>query len=41
VLLKMLAIVGAPQVLSALMPLATAEGNIKEKAASSKLNDKW
>jgi len=41
VLLKLLAIVGAPLVLSALMPLAKAEGDIKEKAASSTLNDKW
>jgi hypothetical protein len=41
VLLKMQAIVGGPQVLSVLMPLAKAEGEVESKSAASKLNDKW
>jgi hypothetical protein len=41
VLLKMLAIVGGPQVLSVLIPLAKAEGDTETKSASSTLNDKW
>jgi hypothetical protein len=41
VLLKMLAIVGGPQVLSVLMPLAKAEGDTESKSAASELNNKW
>ncbi|KAJ5101214.1 hypothetical protein N7456_007266 [Penicillium angulare] len=41
VILKLLTIVGGPQVLSVLIPLAAAEGDIKSKAASSMLNKKW
>lgn len=40
-LLKLVTVVGAPQVLCALMPLAKAEGNPEEKAAESRLNPKW
>ncbi|KAJ6119149.1 hypothetical protein N7523_003429 [Penicillium sp. IBT 18751x] len=41
VILKLLTIVGGPQVLSVLIPLAVAEGDIKSRAASSKLSEKW
>jgi hypothetical protein len=41
VILKLLAIVGGPQVLSVLIPLAAAEGDVKSRAASSALSDKW
>jgi hypothetical protein len=41
VLLKMLAIVGGPQVLSVLMPLAKAKGETETKSAASTLNNKW
>jgi len=41
VLLKLLTLVGGPQVLSVLMPLAKAQGDTETKAASSELNDKW
>jgi hypothetical protein len=41
VLLKMQAIVGGPQVLSVLMPLAKAEGEVESKSAASRLNNKW
>lgn len=41
ILLKMITLVGAPQALCALMPLAKAEGNLAERSAQSALNDKW
>lgn len=41
VILKLLTIVGGPQVLSVLIPLAVAEGDIKARAASSTLSGKW
>ncbi|EGU77781.1 hypothetical protein FOPG_16551 [Fusarium oxysporum f. sp. conglutinans race 2 54008] len=41
VLLKQLSLVGGPQVLSVLIPLAKAEGDIESKAKSSSLNEKW
>lgn len=41
VMLKLLTIVGGPQVLSVLIPLAAAEGDIKSRAASSELSEKW
>ena len=41
VLLKLLILVGGPQVLSVLMPLAKAQGDVATKSASSELNDKW
>lgn len=40
-LLKLLTIVGGPQVLSALIPLAQAEGHTESKAKSSILSAKW
>lgn len=41
VLLKLLTIVGGPQVLSVLIPLAKAEGDIASKSQSSQLDGKW
>ncbi|KAI7760917.1 hypothetical protein LZL87_008129 [Fusarium oxysporum] len=41
VLLKQLSLVGGPQVLSVLIPLAKAEGDVESKAKSSSLNEKW
>ena len=41
VLLKLLTLVGGPQILSVLMPLAKAQGDTETKAASSELNEKW
>jgi hypothetical protein len=41
VLLKLITLVGAPQVLCVLMPLAKAQGDVESKAASSKLDYKW
>jgi len=41
VLLKMVCLVGAPQVLCALIPLAKAEGQPAEQAGSSTLSEKW
>lgn len=40
-LLKLVTLVGAPQVLCALSPLAKAEGKVEEKAQASTLNPKW
>ncbi|KAM0714044.1 hypothetical protein Q7P37_011008 [Cladosporium fusiforme] len=40
-LLKLISLVGGPQVLSCLIPLAEAEGNVKAKSNASKLNAKW
>jgi hypothetical protein len=41
VLLKQITLIGAPQVLMALTPLAAAEGSPQEKAKESKLTEKW
>lgn len=41
VLLKLLTLVGAPQVLCSLIPLAKAEGNVESESKTSSLNDKW
>lgn len=41
VLLKQLTLVGAPQVLMALTPLAAAEGSPEEKAGTSQRDPKW
>lgn len=41
ILLKQVGLVGAPQVLMALTPLAAAEGSPQEKARESQLTDKW
>lgn len=41
VLIKLLGIVGGPQVLSAFIPLAAAEGDVALKSDSSTLNKKW
>lgn len=40
VCLRLLTLVGAPQMLSALMPLAKAEGDVESKSARSSLNEK-
>lgn len=40
-LLKQVTLVGAPQVLMAITPLAAAEGSPQEKAAESQLSEKW
>lgn len=41
VLLKLVTLVGAPQVLSALIPLAKVEGDPEAKAKDSELSEKW
>lgn len=41
ILLKLITLVGAPQVLCVLSPLAKAEGNAESKSKASSLNDKW
>lgn len=41
VLFKLLSLVGGPQLLSVLMPLAKAEGDVVAKSEASKLNPKW
>lgn len=41
ILLKLIVLVGAPQVLCVLSPLAKAEGNAESKSKASSLNDKW
>ena len=41
VLFKLISLVGGPQVLSVLMPLAEAEGDVASKSKESTLNDKW
>lgn len=41
ILLKQVVLVGAPQVLMAMTPLAAAEGSPAEKAAESQLSSKW
>lgn len=40
-LLKQMTLVGAPQVLMALTPLAVAEGSPEEKAKTSQRDEKW
>ena len=41
VLFKLIPLVGGPQVLSVLMPLAKAEGDVERKSKESKLSYKW
>ena len=41
VLLKQVTLIGAPQVLMALTPLAAVEGVPQDKARESRLNPKW
>lgn len=40
-LLKEVVLVGAPQMLMAMTPLAAAEGSPQEKATESQLSNKW
>lgn len=41
VLLKLITLIGAPRVLSALIPFANVEGDVKRKAANSQLDKRW
>lgn len=41
ILLKQVTLIGAPQVLMAMTPLAAADGSPADKAPESQLSEKW